>query len=753
MADISRLSRLVTGVQRQVDLQSNALVVGSLKVGSATPTELTKAILDNLIALQNGTDFSDGTNSHTHDGRYYTETEMGSTANGEGASLVGIEDASAYFTGTNVEVALDELEAQIGGLTSSTFSFTEGNVLANNDALYAALDKLDLRWGDLGSTANGEGASIVAIEDAAGYFTGTNAEAAFDELRTQIGGTTSTTFDFSEANVLADNDAIYAALEKLDLKHGDYASTANGEGASLIGVEDSAGNFAGANVEAVLAELVTLIASSQAGINMKDAARVATTADLSATFNASGGANSLGQFTGTPTTVDGVSIATGDRILVKDQSSALENGIYVVTGTTTVWDRADDFDGNPGGEVKGGNLVFIQEGTASANTQYILEGNADDKTVNTDALNWKIFSRAEAIVDGDGLSKTGLTLSVDPATEVAGSRAAVYVGADGVGIDLDNTSLDHSSSVLQVKDLGISTGKLAATSVTAAKLGADVAGTGLTGGNGAAIDIDFASTFTIDGADAKAIEASKLASTTNGEGAAIIGIEDASGYWTGTDLETVLNEIEAQIGGTTSTTFAFTEDNVLADNDPIYAALDKLDLKWGDLASTANGEGASLVGIEDAAGNFTATNVEGALAELAAGVGSLTESLTAGEAFTAASAPYACRFGITAGAETEGRVYKADPTELSVGGADAFHVIGLANPGSDVSVAGSMDVVKAGPITVTAHGFTIGQPIYLDSNGALTSTAPSTTGEAAVKVGVAKDTNTIEVQIQVMGVN
>ena len=48
MADISRLSRLVAGVQRGVDLQSNALVVGSLKVGSATPTELTKAILDNL---------------------------------------------------------------------------------------------------------------------------------------------------------------------------------------------------------------------------------------------------------------------------------------------------------------------------------------------------------------------------------------------------------------------------------------------------------------------------------------------------------------------------------------------------------------------------------------------------------------------------------------------------------------------------------------------------------------------------------
>lgn len=62
---------------------------------------------------------------------------------------------------------------------------------------------------------------------------------------------------------------------------------------------------------------------------------------------------------------------------------------------------------------------------------------------------------------GDGIAGGGgTTLSVDPATEVAGSRAAVYVGADGVGIDLDNSTLEHSSSVLQVKDGGITEAKL-----------------------------------------------------------------------------------------------------------------------------------------------------------------------------------------------------------------------------------------------------------------------------------------------------
>jgi hypothetical protein len=53
-----------------------------------------------------------------HDGRYYTETEIGSTSNGEGASLVGIEDAGTYFTGTDVEAALQEIGSDLAGATS-----------------------------------------------------------------------------------------------------------------------------------------------------------------------------------------------------------------------------------------------------------------------------------------------------------------------------------------------------------------------------------------------------------------------------------------------------------------------------------------------------------------------------------------------------------------------------------------------------------------------------------------------------------
>lgn len=108
--------------------------------------------------------------------------DLGSTANGEGASGVAIEDASSWFTGTDLEVALNELETLLGSTTSSTFGFTSDNVLADNDAVYAALDKLDIKWGDLASTANAKGASLVGVEDTGTYYTGTDVEAVLQEI-------------------------------------------------------------------------------------------------------------------------------------------------------------------------------------------------------------------------------------------------------------------------------------------------------------------------------------------------------------------------------------------------------------------------------------------------------------------------------------------------------------------------------------------------------------------------------------------
>lgn len=77
----------------------------------------------------------------------------------------------------------------------------------------------------------------------------------------------------------------------------------------------------------------------------------------------------------------------------------------------------------------------------------------------------------------------------------------------------------------------------------------------------------------------------------------------------------------------------------------------------------------------------------------------------------------------------------------------------LSNTGSAITAGSNILVFKHGVITATSHGFTVGEPIFLGTNGVLTQTPPSTTNHAVVRVGIVKDANNIEVQIQVMGVN
>jgi len=93
-----------------------------------------------------------------------------------------IADTNTYFTTDTMDGAFDALALQLGGLTDATFGFAENNVLADDDAVYAALEKLDLKWGDLASVANGEGAALVGLEDAGDYLAATDVEAAIAEI-------------------------------------------------------------------------------------------------------------------------------------------------------------------------------------------------------------------------------------------------------------------------------------------------------------------------------------------------------------------------------------------------------------------------------------------------------------------------------------------------------------------------------------------------------------------------------------------
>ena len=123
-----------------------------------------------------------------------------------------------------------------------------------------------------------------------------------------------------------------------------------------------------------------------------------------------------------PQTVDGISLIAGDRILVKDQSTPAQNGIYVVAAGA--WTRATDMDAWT--EFPGG-YTWVEQGTVNADTGWVCTVDQGG-TLNTTAVTWTQFSGSGSIVGGAGLVKTANTL------DVVGTANRISVAADSIDI-------------------------------------------------------------------------------------------------------------------------------------------------------------------------------------------------------------------------------------------------------------------------------------------------------------------------------
>lgn len=144
-----------------------------------------------------------------------------------------------------------------------------------------------------------------------------------------------------------------------------------------------------------------------AGFDFKQSARAATTANI--TLSAT-------------QTVDGVSLAVGDRVLVKNQTTASANGIYVVA--SGAWARASD---GGQGALSSGATIAVEEGSVNADTMWVL---VTDGAINvgTTSLVWSQFKAGITYTAGNGLTLTGNQFAVN-----AGSGLIV----DGTSLRLD----------------------------------------------------------------------------------------------------------------------------------------------------------------------------------------------------------------------------------------------------------------------------------------------------------------------------
>ena len=187
------------------------------------------------------------------------------------------------------------------------------------------------------------------------------------------------------------------------------------------------------------------------GLDVKESCSVATTANLAATYN--NGAGTLTATSNGALSIDGVTPSVSDRVLIKDQSTATQNGIYIVTtvgdgSTAFVLTRSPDAD--TAAELTGGTFFFVEQGSSNADNGYVATHNGVP-TFGTTDIAFAQFSGAGQISAGDALTKTGNQLDVA----------------------VDDSSIEVSADALQVKALGITNAMLAG-SIAAAKLAGSI---------------------------------------------------------------------------------------------------------------------------------------------------------------------------------------------------------------------------------------------------------------------------------------
>lgn len=192
----------------------------------------------------------------------------------------------------------------------------------------------------------------------------------------------------------------------------------------------SGGTITGMPTPSVGSDVATksYVDSMTTGLTPKNACRVATTANLSATYsNGSSGVGATLTNSGTQVaiSIDGVSLSSGNRVLVKNQSTTEHNGVYTVTtvgdgSSNWVLTRAADFDGSS--EIEGGYTV-VQAGTANVGTMWI-ETGAGPFTVGTTSITFTQLAVASQTV----------TLTGDATGSGAGSFATTVAKINGVSL-------------------------------------------------------------------------------------------------------------------------------------------------------------------------------------------------------------------------------------------------------------------------------------------------------------------------------
>lgn len=408
----------VDGVTSAIQTQLNA------KAPLASPTLTGSPLAPTQIALDNSTKIA--TTAYSDASSTAAATLAIQYLNNIGDVVISSAASGEYlkWNGTNwVNTGI-----VVGDITSLTSSVTELNLLDGVTATTAELNILD---------------GVTATFSELNVLDGITSSTAELNL---LDGVTSTT---AELNIL---DGVLASAAEINILDGATLTTTelnyvDGVTSAIQTQIDTKSPIASPvftgtvtlpadPASALQAATKQYVDNIAAGITFDTAVQVSTISALPAVTYSNGssgvGATLTKSTNGAIGSIDGYALSVGDRVLVKNQASALENGIYQVTTLGSgsipfVLTRPTDADTNT--KIKYGKFVFVQNGTLNGGFGFINTSPTNPIVIGTDAITYTTFNSAQTTVAGAGLSKTGNTVDIGTA-----SSGRIVVNADDIDL-------------------------------------------------------------------------------------------------------------------------------------------------------------------------------------------------------------------------------------------------------------------------------------------------------------------------------
>ena len=431
--------------QGRLTAAGTASVATSLTIVDESSTATTISLLSDTLKITGGagitTAVTGDTLSVNLDSNVVTETSTDTLTNKT------LDLDANTITGTFAEFNTAVQDATLVDLDDSQ-TLTNKTINSNANTLHIDLDDLGTFTGTLAEFNSGlQGDSFVSLT---GTETLTNKTLTSPSINTSaieggtVGNSTPVTI-LKVDNIQVDTNTISSTNT-----NGNIVLDPNGSG--TVDVNSSritSVTNPSASSDAATKAYVDSVAN---GLDVKDSCRLATAAALAAvTYN--NGNGTLTADANGALTIDGVATVADDRVLIKNQASAVQNGIYKVTtigsgSAAFVLTRSPDAD--TAAELTGGTFFFVEEGTANADNGYVATHNGTP-TFGSTNIAFQQFSGAGQISAGDALTKTGNTIDVA----------------------VDDSSIETNSDALRVKASGITNAMLAG-SIAASKLAGSI---------------------------------------------------------------------------------------------------------------------------------------------------------------------------------------------------------------------------------------------------------------------------------------